>query len=66
MPKEHIVTNYMEQSPLEAVSFTASQFIGIVLNCNCVGLLTGVLHEFVSMNHPQRIRSLQSEFMCNP
>jgi hypothetical protein len=48
---QHIVTNYMEQGPLEADSFAASRFAGIPRNCNCAGLfcvLSGVRHGYLS------------------
>ena len=41
-------TNYMEQGPVVVDSFTASQFTEIARNSHCVGLLTGILNEFMS------------------
>ena len=42
---QYMVTNYMEQGPLEADNFTASPFAGITRNCNCVGLFCVTFHE---------------------
>jgi hypothetical protein len=48
---QYIVTNYMEQGPLEADTFVASRFAGIPRNCNCASLfcvLSGVRHGYLS------------------
>ena len=46
---QYIVTkNYMQQGPLVAASFTASQLTDIARNCHCFGILTGVRLEYLS------------------
>ena len=52
---KQLQTSNMKRGPLQAVSFTASQFIGIDRNCHRVELLTGVLNEFLSQWFVHRV-----------